>query len=117
MRPWLAIIINLLTLSIDQMDLLEETPRGLTEAEQTSGQLEELKQEEEENRVSYIKTALALDKIGGLEDADGDCDTDDENTPGVSKKKAEIEREFQAFQTREIEIKNRLSDLLDTNKN
>ena len=50
-----------------------------------------------ENRVSYVKAALALDKIGGLEDDGSDCDTGDEATPGVSKKKAEIEREFQAF--------------------
>ena len=54
----------------------------------------ELKNEEVKNRVSYIKTALALDKIGGLDEGDSDCDTNDEGTPGLSKKKAQIEREF-----------------------
>ena len=46
-------------------------------------------------RLSYIKNALALDKIGGLEDDDSDCDTNDGGTPfGLAKKKAIIETKF-----------------------
>ena len=81
------------------MDLLAETPRGQTS--RTDEEIvTELKQAAVENRVSYVKAALNLDKIGGLEDDDSDCDTGDEvssGTPGLSKKKAIIEREFRAF--------------------
>ena len=77
-------------------DLLAETPRGQTpRADQEV--MTELKQAAVENRVSYVKAALALDKIGGLDDNDSDCDTGDEGTPGLSNRKAIIEREFQAF--------------------
>ena len=92
------------------MDLLAETPRGVT-PRTDSDQIEELQLAAVENRVSYVKNALKLDKIGGLEDSDSDCDTGDEGTPGLSKKKAVIEREFQAFQDKDFVIQNRLSDL------
>ena len=75
------------------MDLLAETPRGAP-TENASETITELKQAAVKNRVSYVRTALALDKIGGLEDGDSDCETGDEGTPGLSKKKAIIEREF-----------------------
>ena len=77
------------------MDLLAETPRGSNNEEETSQQMKELKEECAQNRLSYIKNALALDKIGGLEDDDSDCDTNDGGTPfGLAKKKAIIETKF-----------------------
>ena len=78
------------------MDLLAETPRGQT-PRTDEDIVTELKRAAVENRVSYVKAALNLDKIGGLEDDESDCDTGDEGTPGLFKKKAIIEREFMAF--------------------
>ena len=85
------------------MDFFADTPRGQSE-EATSQEVAELKNECTQNRLSYIKNALALDKIGSLDDDDSDCDTNDGGTPFTSKKKADVENKFQAFQAKESEI-------------
>ena len=75
------------------MDFFAETPRGQSE-ESTTQEVAELKNECTQNRLSYIKNALALDKIGSLDDDNSDCDTADGGTPFTSKKKADVESQF-----------------------
>ena len=63
-------------------DLLAETPRGQTPRADKEV-ITELKQAAVENRVSYVKAALALDKIGGLDDNDSDCDSGCDSTSTI----------------------------------